>query len=201
MDINQLLMIQKEKIPQTAAKLDNGNIKDLVDLLTQKDDKIRYQAFLLLQSRSQEFDDVYPYFDVFSRKLKSDNSYQRSLGLMMIAENVRWDKQNRFDDMIDDYLNLFNDEKPITVRQCIQGLNKIVPYKKHLNQKIADSLMDIRLDGIKETMRKVILVDILNVLLLIRKEQKSDKIEEYISKAFSGGILDKKSKKQIEELL
>lgn len=41
-------------------------------------------------------------------------------------------------------------------------------------------------------------MDILNVLLIIRKGLKEDSIEDYILKAFSGEMLDKKSKKQIE---
>jgi hypothetical protein len=45
------------------------------------------------------------------------------------------------------------------------------------------------------------LQDILNILLLIRKELKTDAAEIFIHKALSDDILDKKSKKQIEALL
>ena len=55
--------------------------------------------------------------------------------------------------------------------------------------------------AVKETMRKSILLDILNVLLIIRKELKTDEVENFILNALSGEILDKKSKKQIEALL
>ena len=58
-------------------------IPQLVEWLSLKDDDIRYQAFLLLQNRSIFFNDVYPFFDTFCEKLKSDNSYQRSIGLML----------------------------------------------------------------------------------------------------------------------
>jgi hypothetical protein len=94
-----------------------------------KDDNIRYQAFLILQSRSIFFNDVYSFWDTFRDKLKSDNSYKRSIGLMLIAENVRWDEQNRMEDTIDEYLKLLNDEKPITIRQCIQSLGKVAQFK------------------------------------------------------------------------
>lgn len=49
-------------------------------------------------------------------------------------------------------------------------------------------------------MRKSILLDILNVLLIM-KDQKTDEVESFILNALSGEILDKKSKKQIEALL
>ena len=87
------------------------------------------------------------------------------------------------------------------MRQCIQSLAKIIPYKNHLNEKIANSLIDINLDNIKQTMRKLVLIDILNVLILIRKNQKIEIIDAYIVRALSEEIIDKKSKKQIEELL
>lgn len=55
--------------------------------------------------------------------------------------------------------------------------------------------------AVKETMRKSILIDILNVLFIIRQKQKTDEIENYILNAISGDILDKKSRKQFEALL
>lgn len=54
---------------------------------------------------------------------------------------------------------------------------------------------------IKETMRKLVLTDILNILLMIKKYQSDDKIDEYILDALSGEILDKKAKKQIESMI
>jgi hypothetical protein len=117
---------------------------------------------------------------------------------MLIAENVRWDTQNLMEDTINDYLILLNDEKPITIRQCIQSLGKVAIFKPGLNRKIANSLILFDLMSVKETMRKSILLDILNVLFVIRKELKIDEVEDFILKALSGEILDKKSKKQIE---
>lgn len=177
------------------------DIPQLVEWLNLKDDNVRYQAFLLLQNRSLFCDDVYPYWDTLKSKLRSDNSYQRSIGLMLLAENVKWDSGNRMEDTIDEFLMLLNDEKPITIRQCIQSLGKIASSKPGLNDKIASRLISFNLMSVKETMRKSILLDILNVLIVIRKELKTDEIESFILNALSGEILDKKSKKQIEALL
>lgn len=105
------------------------------------------------------------------------------------------------EDTIEPCLELLNDEKPITMRQCIQSLGKIASSKPDLNEKIASELISFNIMAVKETMRKSILLDILNVLLLIRKERKSDEMESFILNALSGEILDKKSKKQIEALL
>jgi len=172
-----------------------------VNSLSEKDDTIRYHYFLLLQHRSKDFGDVYPYWDIFCEKLKSENSYQRSLGLMLIAANAKWDIDNKIDYVIDEYLSLVYDEKPITIRQCIQALSGIVPYKSHLNMKIANKLMSISISDIKATMQKLILIDILEALAMIRKYQTNNEIESYILNALSGGVLDKKAVNQVEAML
>lgn len=62
-------------------------------------------------------------------------------------------------------------------------------------------MIDFDLMSVKETMRKSILLDILNVLLIIRKEQSTDEIECYIVNALKGNLLNNKSKKKIETYL
>lgn len=199
-NLESIMSIPKSDIQEVSKALNNYDIPQLVEWLSLKDDKIRYQAFLLLQSRSVFFDDVYPFWDTFHDKLKSENSYKRSIGLMLIAENAKWDTENRMENTIDEYLMSLNDSKPITIRQCIQSLGKISSAKPELNDKIASRLISFDVMAVKETMRKSILIDILNVLFIIRKEHKTDGIESFILSAFSGGILDKKSKKQFEAL-
>ncbi|WP_010252370.1 hypothetical protein [Acetivibrio cellulolyticus] len=199
--LERLLSIEKNDILEASNNLNSEELNQLIEWLSEKDDKVRYQAFLLLQSRSGSFDDIYGYWDVFYKKLKSENSYQRSIGLMLIAENVRWDNENKFEEIIDDYALLFNDDKPITVRQCIQSLKKIIPYKKQLHLIIADKIIGIDISSIRATMQKLVLLDILEVLTMIRKYQTNDKIESYIFKALSGGVLDKKAIKQVESMM
>lgn len=193
-----ILSIDKSALPEASKNLNNDDIPQLVEWLALKDDNIRYQAFLLLQHCSIFSNVVYPYWNSFSDKLKSDNSYQRSIGLMLIAENAKWDSENRLENTIDKYLELLNDEKPITVRQCIQSLGKIVPYKTGLLGRIADSLVSFDLMSVKETMRKSILLDILNVLILIRKNLRTDDIDGFITKALSGEVLDKNQKSKLK---
>jgi len=198
--IESIMSIDKEDLLEASKKISENDISQLIEWLSLKDDNIRYRAFLLLQNRSLLFDDVYPHWAALRNKLKSDNSYQRSIGLMLVAENVKWDTENKIEDTIDECLQLLNDEKPITIRQCIQSLGKVASSKPELNDKIASRLISVNLMAVKETMRKSILLDILNVLFVIRKELKSDKIESFILNALSGEILDKKSKKQMESL-
>lgn len=199
--IENLMSIGKDDLQEASKAIDNSLLPKIVELLCEKDDKIRYQAFLLLQYRSQYLNDVYEFLDTFRHKLKSKNSYERSIGLILIAENAKWDSENKVEGLIDEYLALLKDEKPITIRQCIQSLSKIVPYKPDLYDKITKKLITFNFEEVKETMRKLIMIDILNVLIIIRKHQKSDDIENFILAALSGELLDKKSKSQIKAAL
>ena len=197
----KLLSYEKNDLVEVAEALQTNDINQLIKWLDEKNDKIRYNSFLLLQHRSETHNDVYAYLDIFLDKLRSSNSYQRSIGLMLIAENTRWDEGNEFDKIIDLYLSFCDDEKPVTVRQCIQSLSKVVPFKKHLCTEIAQKLMSIEVMERKETQRKILLMDILNILTEIRKQVLSDEIEAYIRSATAGEILDKKAKKEVMKLL
>ena len=199
--IDKLLSLEKEEISGAAEAVSQSDIWLLIELLNEKDDKIRYHALLLLQSRSEYMEDVFPYWDIFCTKLKSDNSYQRNIGLILLADNVKWDQENKIDQVIDEYLMLLKDDKPITIRLCIQSLSRIVLAKPRLSSKIAAGLMALDLSVIRESMRKLILMDILTTLTIMRKIYSSGEMDNYISDALTGAILDNKSKKQIGLML
>lgn len=201
--LDQLLNLPKEALPEAAKALSPEEISELVPLLALKEDNIRYQAFLLLKERSAIAGDVFPYWQTFLEKLQSDNSYQRSIGLMLISENARWDKEGKTAAALEAYCNCLTDEKPITIRQCVQGLKPIVSSHPELGGAIGERLTALDLTAIKETMRKLVLQDIIDVLLLIRTQNdtKHEAIELYLLNALSGGMLDAKAKKLLHAKL
>ena len=192
-----LIELNKEDLPARAAALTSSEIAWLIDLLAEKNDKIRYGAFLLLNERSLSQADVFPYWDVLAGKLGSDNSYQRSLGVMLLAANARWDTAGKTAAVLDAFLAILHDEKPITVRQCIQSLKLILPTHPELSEQIAKHLLALDLLAQRDTMRKLILLDIVDVLLQIRATETVDGVDAYLSAALSGDLLDAKTKKQI----
>ncbi len=144
--------------------LPSNDISFLVDCLTEKDDIVRYHAFLVLQEASRHLSSVYPYWNVLESKLGSDNSYQRSIGLMLIAENVKWDKDGKFSRILDGYLARCTDEKFITARQAIQGLTKIVNATAAYNEKVAKYLTSLSLSKYQKNQQTLLNKDILRVL-------------------------------------
>jgi len=196
-----LSLVSVENAAQYAATLSGADIPPLVARLDSSEDKIRYPAFLLLRVRSTLAADVYPFWDVLDGKLTDLNSYQRSIGAMLLAANARHDTEGRMEKTLPRYLALLTDPKPITVRQCAQALPDIVRVKPELAEAIERAILQVDLLQFKDTMRKLILVDFLEVLVMVRSLQPSEALEQYFFSVLSGSILDEKAKKQLRARL
>lgn len=166
-NINELKVLSKEQVPTLSKKLASADIDFLVNLLSEKDDKLRYNAFLLLQAHSREKPSVYRYWDVLEEKLSSDNSYQRSIGVMLIADNVRWDNEGKFAKIINKYMTCGSDEKFITARQTIQGLETIVKSTDRYNDAIKQALVKLQFTKYKDNQQSLLKKDVSNALKAI----------------------------------
>ncbi|HWQ96965.1 MAG TPA: hypothetical protein VN538_02550 [Clostridia bacterium] len=196
-----LSLITPDNAAQIAMTLCADDVPLLVERLNSAEDKIRYPAFLLLHVHSYRLADLLPFWDELADKLTSENSYQRSLGAMLLAVNARHDSAGRMRSALPRFLALLNDPKPITVRQCAQALPEILAAQPELAGEIASAILAVDLMAFKDTMRKLILVDFLDALILVRKTAPSAALEEYFFSALSGNILDEKAKKQLRAKL
>ena len=169
MDINGLKNLSKNEIPDLAKKLSECDVDFLVATLTEKDDAVRYNTFLLLQANSRLFSLVYSHWDELEKKLDSSNSYQRSLGLMLIAENIKWDNDGKFSKTIDKYLGCCVDEKFITARQAIQGLANVLKETSKYDNKINQALTVLTIDKYKENQQRLLKKDITNIKKMIEQ--------------------------------
>jgi len=120
---------------------DLNHIDELFATLNSKDNNIRYQAFKeLLEITEKPVLWVYDKWYELESKLSSDNSFQRSIGLMLLANLSKSDIENKFNSIIDHYLEFFEDEKFITSRQCIQNVWKIALIHESNRKKIIQQL-------------------------------------------------------------
>jgi hypothetical protein len=195
----EFLIENKDNLQTLAATIDNSDLDLLIDWLKEKDDTLRYTAFLLLQLLSAKGDRVYKYWDNFGNMINDVNSYQRSLGIMLIAENIRWDSQDRFAKLCSSYLEHCDDEKFVTSRQCIQGLQKIIAHTQKHRHEIVDKLLAIQLEGKKETQQWLLLLDIEDVLGILYETEKEARIENYLKSKYELG--NDKVKKKIKAIL
>jgi hypothetical protein len=170
LNVEEVRSLLRSNIEQRAEKLSTQDINFLIDTLTEKDDTLRYNSFLLLQANSRLTPNVYAHWNIFEDKLGSSNSYQRSLGIMLLAENIRWDKENKFGKTIDKYLNCCMDEKFITARQAIQGLAKTIEASNSYNAKISEKLNNLNYANYKENQQKLLKKDVTAILKLLDKK-------------------------------
>lgn len=145
------------------------DIRELVENLYSKDDKFAYDNLKLLLLESERSDSVYKYFDRFVSMAQDRNSYIRSRGIKLISANAKWDKENKIDKIIEDYLKHIMDEKPITARQCIKALPYIAKYKPNLVRPIREALMKANIGMYPGSMQSLIHKDIVSTLKQIKE--------------------------------
>lgn len=202
--MEQIIKFRKEELIDISEDLKEDDIKQLVEWLSSKDDKLRYPTYLILQYRSDSHDSLYTYWDTFVNMLSNDNSYIKIIGAGLISRNVKWDKENRIMKTLDKYLELCEDEKLVTARMCIQNLHYIINgsnFDKDICDKIVNKLIYINISKRPNTNWKVMTTDIVNILMQIQKEVSYKEIINYLGKCLESNIIDKKLKKEVEELV
>ena len=104
----------------------------LLPMLTAKDTKQGYGAFLELERLSEESDDLYAYTEQFA-DMVSDRAWAvRCRGFRLFCKQARWDDDGVLDRCLDRALVILEDEKPTAVRQALAALLDVVPYKQEV---------------------------------------------------------------------
>lgn len=104
----------------------------LLPMLTAKDTKQGYGAFLELERLSEESDDLYAYTEQFA-DMVSDRAWAvRCRGFRLFCKQARWDDDGVLDRCLDRALVILEDEKPTAVRQALAALLDVMPYKQEL---------------------------------------------------------------------
>ena len=116
------------------------DVADDLRLLFSSNNNIAYQALERLRVQSEKDASVYQHFEELAAMLKHDNSYVRTRGLVLIADNIQWDAQGRFEALAPEYCQHITDIKPITARQCLKALKRIIPYKPALWPMLEETL-------------------------------------------------------------
>lgn len=145
------------------------NIEENFALLFDKNNNAAYKALQTLQKECEESDKIYCYMDKLADMMDSDNSYIRTRGLTLIACNAKWDRDNKIDEIIVEYLKHIEDVKPITARQCIKLLPMIAKYKPELKCDIVSALQKADISIYADSMQSLVYKDIQTSLAEIEK--------------------------------
>ena len=134
--------------------------KELIEKLTSKDNQSACDFTGVILTESYESDKWYNHFDDFVSLLNHPSSFVRNRIIYILAANSKWDIENKFEKIIDEYLSHVTDEKPITARQCVKALGEIGKYKPNLISKIVNKLDTSDLSKYRDSMRPLIQKDI-----------------------------------------
>ena len=89
--------------------------------LTGKDAKAAYALAQQITEESRASDAWYSHFDEFATLLSHKNSLVRNRAISILAANARWDRECRFDALLDEFLSHVTDVKSITARPMCCG--------------------------------------------------------------------------------
>jgi len=126
--------------------MDNTTQKIFIDLKS-SDDKIRLIALQsALNITENKVNWVYEVWGDLIDKLDNENSYQRSIGIMLLCNLAKSDAEKRIQKDLKTILKHTKDDKFITSRQCLQNIWKIAsacietkePIIKHLKMRFTE---------------------------------------------------------------
>jgi hypothetical protein len=116
-------------------------VKEQFALLSSTDDTIRMGALqTIIKLTDQKVDWIYEVWNDLFDKLKSENSFQRLIGVMVICNLAKSDTQDWLNGCLDLLLAHTRDEKFITSRQCIQNVWKVAATGKQACDKVLAQL-------------------------------------------------------------
>ena len=119
----------------------NKNIRKHIDDLAAANDKIRLDALqALLKMTDVKVNWIYEVWSDLLEKLEHENSYQRSIGILLLCNLAKSDTEDRSKSALDCLLVHTRDEKFITSRQCLQNIWKVAAANKANREKVLTHL-------------------------------------------------------------
>ena len=137
--------------------------------LTGKDAKDAYTFAQQIVEESRDSEIWYPCFDRFAELLRHKNSLVRNRAIAILATNARWDREGKFDALLEEFLSHVTDVKPITARQCVAALPEVAEAKPTLVPRIRAALEQADLSGCPDSMQPLVLKDIVAALRKIEE--------------------------------
>ena len=150
-------------------------IQKRIEELSSTDDKIRLDALqATLKLTESKVDWVYEVWDLLLEKLDHENSYQRSIGVMLLCNLAKSDAENRLAGSLNRLLAHTEDEKFITSRQCIQNIWKVAAANKSNREKVLKHLEKRFVESAAEKHSNLLRQDIIQSMLALYKAEKDE---------------------------
>ncbi|HEX2995087.1 MAG TPA: hypothetical protein VHP14_09685 [Anaerolineales bacterium] len=179
----------------------NKTIKNHIENLASTDDKIRLEALQsLLKVTESKVDWAYEAWDILLGKLEHENSYQRSIGIILLCNLAKSDVENRLGTSLDRLLAHTKDEKFITSRQCIQNVWKVAAANKLNSEKVVKHLEKRFMECANEKHYNLLRQDIIQSMISLYGHEGNDQLLTR-TQVLIGKEKEMKYRKQYEALL
>jgi len=105
---------------------------------------VYYHCFYLVSDASLKQPKLfYNYWDEIYNLLEHENSYHRDFGLIILANLASVDNENKFEGIINEYLELLHDEKIMTAETCVKNCFIVASVKTELCDMIVNRLLEL----------------------------------------------------------
>jgi hypothetical protein len=152
-------------------------VKESIDNLGSTDDKIRLDALqTILKITEDKVDWVYEVWDNLVARLDNENSYQRSIAIMVLCNLAKSDTENRVGAILDRLLAHTRDEKFITSRQCILNVWKLALTGRRTKEIVLEHLEKQFDDCTEDKHYNLIRQDIIQSMRLMYDCEKDDEL-------------------------
>jgi hypothetical protein len=155
----------------------NKKVRESIDNLASTDDKIRLAALqTILRITDNQVDWVYDVWDDLIDKLDNENSYQRSIAILVLCNLAKSDSENRIEGALPRLLAHTKDEKFITSRQCIQNIWKVAAINHRAKNTILDHLEKQFATCAEEKHYNLIRQDIIQSIRLLYDHEEDERL-------------------------
>ena len=143
----------------------------------------------------------YKYWDDFAKLLKHKNTYHRQIGIVILSNLSKVDKDNKFSEIIDDYMQCLYDKMILIGVFCVRYLKAIIRNKPEYQNQIINELLEHRKKtSFKEKQEALLEYEILEIFEdNYAKLENKDKITEFIKDRQNS--ISPKTKKKSKEIM
>jgi hypothetical protein len=172
------------------------DVKECIDNLGSANDNIRFNALqTILTLTENRVDWAYKAWDNLAEKLEHENSYQRSIGILVLCNLAKSDPENRINDVLDRLLAHTRDDKFITSRQCIQNIWKAAAANTQAREKVLAHLEKQFSECAEEKHSNLIRQDIIQSIRLLYDYLSGEEKDEALLARAQGLIAEEEEEK------
>jgi hypothetical protein len=142
-----LALFDKEFSAESITKQVSGDwslVSKAIEALSSKEPEKKFRSGKALMILSKDYPEkLYPWWSSFTGLLSNKNTFLKVIGVTILSNLAPVDKENRFEEIFDDFYTLLDNESMIPAANVAGYSGKIAKAKPELQNRITERLLDI----------------------------------------------------------